>query len=60
MNGGELQKIAIALALVHEPRILLLDEPTSSLDLKNQVEILSTIVGIVREHGIDAVMTCMT
>jgi iron complex transport system ATP-binding protein len=57
MSGGELQKAAIARALVQEPRLMLLDEPTSSLDLKNQVEILGLIRRVVREHGIAAVMT---
>jgi iron complex transport system ATP-binding protein len=57
MSGGELQKVAVGRALVQEPKLLLLDEPTSSLDLKNQVEILKLIRRIVREHAVCAVMT---
>lgn len=49
ISGGEWQLVLIARAMTQEPRILLLDEPTSHLDLGNQMKILRTIQQLSRK-----------
>ena len=52
LSGGQKQMVSIAQSLVREPDILLMDEPTSSLDLQHQLEVLDLIRQITANRGI--------
>lgn len=57
ISGGERQLALVARALAQEPRILVLDEPTASLDFGNQVRVLDAIRGLAGTHGLSVLLS---
>jgi peptide/nickel transport system ATP-binding protein len=51
VSGGQLQRAMVAMAMLFNPKILVLDEPTTALDVTTQIEVLTVVRKLIREHG---------
>ena len=56
LSGGQMQRIAIARAMVIQPKILFADEPTGSLDTLNSQKVMELFIAMAKEHGTTVVM----
>jgi iron complex transport system ATP-binding protein len=54
--GGEYQRVRIARALAQEPRLMVLDEPTASLDMRHEMELFELVRALVEREGLAAVV----
>jgi lipoprotein-releasing system ATP-binding protein len=56
LSGGEQQRVAVVRALINQPKILLADEPTGSLDQKSSENLAELLCEINREHGLTLIL----
>ncbi len=55
LSGGQLQRLMAAMAIICQPKLLMLDEPTTALDVTTQIEVLQTFKQLIRNSGTAAV-----
>ena len=56
-SGGMKRRLDLALALVHRPRILFLDEPTTGLDIQSRTALWEEVARLAREDGVTVFLT---
>lgn len=57
MSGGEQQRIAIARAIAHTPKIVFADEPTGALDTDTGIKVMRLFKSLIEHEGVTIVMT---